>query len=178
MFSGANSFNQDLCSWGDDFPYTAARHIFYGSGCTFQDTPQLDQRGPFCASLCGGTNVSVSSFPPTLTPSMSPMAGASSTATTTLSSQPTTTPNTSSLKSISREQNKCFADKSELQAAVNKYIDNDDCANNNHCEVGQAYGHPIDTWCVGNITDMSFLFFYASGGNVNILLLDIGNIIT
>ena len=52
MFEGAASFNQDLCAWRDNFPYGNARDIFKGSNCTFEDTPQLDQRGPFCASSC------------------------------------------------------------------------------------------------------------------------------
>ena len=52
MFYGATSFNQDLCAWGDTFPYGEALEIFKGSNCTFKDTPQLGQRGPFCASSC------------------------------------------------------------------------------------------------------------------------------
>ncbi|KAL3757568.1 hypothetical protein ACHAWU_001339 [Discostella pseudostelligera] len=50
MFSGANAFNQDLCAWADIFPYSSAADIFTNSGCTFDGAPQLDQRGPFCAS--------------------------------------------------------------------------------------------------------------------------------
>ena len=52
MLYGATSFNQDLCAWGDKFPYDPAGDIFEGSGCTFQDTPQESQQGPFCASEC------------------------------------------------------------------------------------------------------------------------------
>ena len=52
MFEGAASFNQDLCAWRDNFPYGQAGIIFIGSNCTFQDTPQLGQQGPFCASSC------------------------------------------------------------------------------------------------------------------------------
>ena len=54
MFNGAESFNQDLCAWGDTFPYDSARFIFANSGCTNQDDPQEDQKGPFCASDCNG----------------------------------------------------------------------------------------------------------------------------
>jgi len=50
MFSGANAFNQDLCAWADIFPYSSSSNIFTNSGCAFDGTPQLDQRGPFCAS--------------------------------------------------------------------------------------------------------------------------------
>ena len=53
MFNGATSFNIDLCSWRDSFPYNKAPpRIFYNSGCTYKDTPQEDQKGPFCASDC------------------------------------------------------------------------------------------------------------------------------
>ena len=52
MLYGATSFNQDLCAWGDKFPYDNADGIFAESGCNFRDTPQLVQRGPFCASNC------------------------------------------------------------------------------------------------------------------------------
>ncbi|KAL7523600.1 hypothetical protein ACHAXR_000248 [Thalassiosira sp. AJA248-18] len=54
MFYRAVSFNQDLCAWADKFPYNSAFSIFSNSGCTFQDTPQLDRQGPFCASDCKG----------------------------------------------------------------------------------------------------------------------------
>ena len=54
MFDGATSFNQNLCAWGDKFPYDNADYIFAYSGCTYQDDPQEDQKGPFCASDCNG----------------------------------------------------------------------------------------------------------------------------
>jgi len=80
MFDSATSFSQDLCSWQDNFPYTKADDIFEDSGCTYQDTPQEVQQGPFCASDCGGA------------PSVSPT---SSTAPT-KSVQPTQSPTVSS----------------------------------------------------------------------------------
>eukprot|EP00984_Skeletonema_dohrnii_P016654 scaffold7447_cov75-Skeletonema_dohrnii-CCMP3373.AAC.2 len=52
MFWGALSFDQNLCSWKDDFPYDNATDIFVDSGCTYQDKPQVEQQGPFCASYC------------------------------------------------------------------------------------------------------------------------------
>ena len=58
MFWGATSFNQDLCAWRDKFPYDNAYdiglNIFENSGCTYQDDPQEDMKGPFCASECNG----------------------------------------------------------------------------------------------------------------------------
>lgn len=52
MFSRAHSFNQDLCAWGAAFPYNEAHEIFRDSGCTYTDTPDEAQQGPFCASTC------------------------------------------------------------------------------------------------------------------------------
>jgi len=59
MFEYATAFNQNLCAWGDIFPYdsdSANKNIFLNSGCTSGDTPQRDQRGPFCASNCSESN--------------------------------------------------------------------------------------------------------------------------
>jgi len=56
MFDDATAFNQNLCAWGDKFPYGSADDIFLKSGCTFQDTPREDTKGPFCASDCGGSS--------------------------------------------------------------------------------------------------------------------------
>jgi len=55
MFEGATAFNQDLCSWQDSFPYTYASNIFTDSNCTYQDTPNETQKGPFCSSSCGSS---------------------------------------------------------------------------------------------------------------------------
>ena len=57
MFRGASLFNQDLCSWRDNFPYTNAYNMFTDSGCTYQDTPTQAQNGPFCASDCQSLQV-------------------------------------------------------------------------------------------------------------------------
>ena len=62
MFNGATSFNQDLCAWGDKFPYDNAGyiHIFANSGFTNTSTPKVDQKGPFCASDCTSTMTTLS----------------------------------------------------------------------------------------------------------------------
>ena len=53
MFYYAVEFNQDLCAWADkNFPYNNTGGIFAYSACTYQDTPQEDEGGPFCASDC------------------------------------------------------------------------------------------------------------------------------
>ena len=56
MFEDASSFNQDLCAWKSDFPYEQGYAIFQDSACTFQDSPQRDQQGPFCASSCDSSS--------------------------------------------------------------------------------------------------------------------------
>ena len=48
-----------------------------------------------------------------------------------------------------------------LFLAVRDYV-SQDCANNNNCTVAQTYGWPMNSWCVGNVTDMSYLFSYMS----------------
>ena len=54
--------------------------------------------------------------------------------------------------------NKCFDDGDELKSAIEQYIDGD-CGNSfSNCEVSETYGSPINSWCVGNVTDMSNLF--------------------
>ena len=40
MFQNATSFNQNLCSWKERFPYDDAVDIFEGSACTNTTTPQ------------------------------------------------------------------------------------------------------------------------------------------
>ena len=52
MFYGTSAFKQDLCTWSDNFPYNSASWIFSESGRTFQDPPNEEQGGLFCASLC------------------------------------------------------------------------------------------------------------------------------
>jgi len=44
-----------------------------------------------------------------------------------------------------------------LGTAVRSYI-SQDCANNKDCLIGQTYGWPMNSWCVGSVKDMSSLF--------------------
>ena len=46
-----------------------------------------------------------------------------------------------------------------LYHAVRDYV-SQDCANNKNCAVGQTYGWPMNSWCVGKVTDMSELFYF------------------
>jgi len=45
-----------------------------------------------------------------------------------------------------------------LYHAVRDYV-SQDCANNKNCAIGQTYGWPMNSWCVGDVTDMSWLFY-------------------
>ncbi|KAL7523714.1 hypothetical protein ACHAXR_000302, partial [Thalassiosira sp. AJA248-18] len=40
---------------------------------------------------------------------------------------------------------KCFNDRDELRSAVERYIEDEDCANNSECQVGQTYGWPMNS---------------------------------
>ena len=44
-----------------------------------------------------------------------------------------------------------------LYNAVRSYV-SQDCRSNKECSIGQTYGWPMNSWCVGNVTDMSELF--------------------
>jgi len=44
-----------------------------------------------------------------------------------------------------------------LYNAVRTYVVQD-CANNEECDIGQTYGWPMNSWCIGIIKDMSYLF--------------------
>jgi len=51
MFAGANSFNQDLCTWGNELPQSAiVNGMFVGTDCEETYGPDLrgNPRGPFC----------------------------------------------------------------------------------------------------------------------------------
>jgi len=44
-----------------------------------------------------------------------------------------------------------------LGSAVRAYV-SQGCANNQQCDIAQVYGWPINSWCVGSVRDMSYLF--------------------
>ena len=54
-------------------------------------------------------------------------------------------------------ENQCFANHEELKTAVDRYT-NEDCANNNGCNVSQTYGWPMNSLCTSKVTNMSRLF--------------------
>ena len=63
---------------------------------------------------------------------------------------------------------RCFASKDELKAAIDEYND-DGCADETtSCDVSEMYGWPMNSWCVGNVTDMTDLFFEMDDFNEDI----------
>jgi surface protein len=64
--------------------------------------------------------------------------------------------------------------KNELQQAIGEYVAQD-CANKPDCTLGQMYGWPMNSWCVSNVQDMSYLFYYTSNFNENISSWDVSN---
>ena len=52
MFNNATAFNQNLCHFGDGWPFIAAWYMFVGSGCPVKTDP-TSAGGPWCAvSAC------------------------------------------------------------------------------------------------------------------------------
>ena len=73
---------------------------------------------------------------------------------------------------FSAAANECFGaddggSDGTLYQAVRDYV-SQDCANNINCAVAQTYGWPMNSWCVGNVTDMSYLFQYMDTFNEDI----------
>ena len=67
MFFESSNFNQNLCAWSSVFSYsTENTFIFQYSGCRYQDDPVQVYGGPFCESVCQGTEGPTSS--PTFSP--------------------------------------------------------------------------------------------------------------
>jgi len=102
------------------------------------------------------------SFVPSTPPSLSPSMTQSTQPSTLPSIVPSTTSHPSTLPSSSfspssSPTNKCFDNKEQLKGAIISYI-GQDCAENENCDMARLYGHPMNSWCVGQITDMSELF--------------------
>ncbi|KAL7533799.1 hypothetical protein ACHAXR_005449, partial [Thalassiosira sp. AJA248-18] len=67
-----------------------------------------------------------------------------------------------------------FVNKADLQQAITDY---ESCTDDN-CTIAQTYGYPMNTWCVGNITDMSELFSGKSKFNEDISDWDTASVTT
>ena len=70
----------------------------------------------------------------------------------------------------------CFADRAELKTAVDQYV-SQNCANNSNCNVGQTYGYPMNSWCVGSVTNMYQLFLGMDTFNEDISSWDVSNVV-
>lgn len=70
---------------------------------------------------------------------------------------------------------KCFNNKQELQRAVDNYMN--DPSGGSTC---QEYGHPINNWCVSQMTDFNVIFGYQirKSFNYDISNWDTGNVVT
>jgi len=54
---------------------------------------------------------------------------------------------------------KCFQDRDELKLAVDEFIDGDCGSSNNECNITNIiYGYPMNSWCIGNVTSLRYLF--------------------
>lgn len=54
---------------------------------------------------------------------------------------------------------KCFEDRDELKSAVDEFIDGDCGSSNNECNITNIiYGYPMNSWCIGNVTSLRYLF--------------------
>lgn len=73
-------------------------------------------------------------------------------------------------------EHKCFVDRGELKAATDRYIYYENCAENSACAVGREYGWPMNSWCVGEITDMGELFWGEWGFDEDISSWDVSKV--
>mmetsp|Transcript_26012 Transcript_26012/g.54262 ORF Transcript_26012/g.54262 Transcript_26012/m.54262 type:complete len:388 (+) Transcript_26012:2-1165(+) len=76
---------------------------------------------------------------------------------------PSTTSRPSNLPSVSFSSssptNKCFDNKEQLRDAINLYTSQSGCLHGaTNCDIGRTYGYPMNSWCIGQMTDMSELF--------------------
>lgn len=71
----------------------------------------------------------------------------------------------------------CFADREELKAAVDEYIDTDCGSDQDACnELARKYGWPINAWCVGNVTSLQGLFVFKETFNEDISAWDVSRV--
>src|SRR6056300_76088 len=80
---------------------------------------------------------------------------------------------------LSSTGNQCFATRNELKAAVDVYVKSDcnEGASANVCpDITSKYGWPMNSWCVGKVTDMSSLFYEMSTFNEDISSWDVSQV--
>jgi len=88
--------------------------------------------------------------------------------------QPSTITDTTAAPTPVRD---CFADREELQEAVDEYIDTDCGADQTACTtITQKYGWPMNAWCVGNVTSLQGLFNFKEEFNEDISDWDVSRV--
>merc|ERR1719491_2498753 len=94
MLEGAQVFNQELCSWGQNYNITTNyENMFLNSGCPTQSSPSFES--PWCSTTSHDTCPMPSTSPsksPSAKPSTSPSAQPSTSPSTSPSKQPSTSP--------------------------------------------------------------------------------------
>ena len=131
MFFGAAAFNQNLCSWGASTVITkvySATDMFKGSNCKEQSGPIVELIGQQQGSFCFGCSQSTTA--------------------------PTAAPTSVSPFPCSFSEKIAFSSVTMLREAVDDYLSD----SSPNTLVAERHGHPIGTWCVGSITDFSYLF--------------------
>lgn len=135
MLEGASSFSQNLCPWWDNLlsPSVNLSWAFTGTAC--------DERPPEQEEVMNGGDQAYylcSVCPAPTSPHDNP--------TTTTSTMATPTTTASTVKS-------CFTNLYDLHLAVDTYLQNplDSLLVN-------KYGHPIGTWCVGQLRSFRQVF--------------------
>jgi len=96
MFYRASAFNQNLCAWKDNFPYSNAVDIFGVSGCTYESVPVESDQGPFCAGSAEECKAYTAVTPvPTNSPTKSPTNSPTKSPTNSPTKSPTKSPTNS-----------------------------------------------------------------------------------
>lgn len=72
----------------------------------------------------------------------------------------------------------CFADRNELKAAVDRYVQVGCGRGINYCtpDISDKYGWPMGSWCVGRVRDMSTLFYELTTFNEDIAAWDVSGV--
>jgi surface protein len=88
--------------------------------------------------------------------------------------QPSTITDTTAAPTPVRD---CFADREELQVAVDEYIYTDCGADQTACTtIAKKYGWPMNSWCVGNVTSLQGLFNFKEDFNEDISAWDVSRV--
>ena len=99
------------------------------------------------------------------------------TSTTSPSQSPSQMPTENTSKGSVTSCSEYFATRDEIKAAVDTYVSSDCNEGANVCpDITSKYGWPMNSWCVGNVTDMSGLFRVMSAFNDDISSWDVSQV--